>query len=101
MSPQRENETQEMYMYRLEMTQERHEDELDRMSSRVDSVETMAVEARQIAMETNSMVELMPQRVIEAIDAKNKAKRLDLRDWIVVIVGLAGTITGIVIGVVK
>lgn len=82
-------------MYRLEMTQERHEDELDRMSSRVDSVEAMAIEARQIAMETNSMVELMPQRVIEAIDKRSNDKKLDSREKLFLAMGVLGTLGGI------
>ena len=101
MSPRKEGETPEMYMYRLEMTQERHEDEIERISLRVDSVEAVAVEARGIAMQTNTMIELMPQRVIEAIEAKNRTKSMDLRDWLVVLAGIGGMITAIVVAVVK
>ena len=86
-------------MYRLEMTQERHETEIDRISGRVDSVEAMAIEARQVAMATNAMVELMPQKVIEAIDArdedKKKEKKMDSREKLFLLMGIFGTAGGI------
>lgn len=97
MSPRKEGETPEMYMYRLEMTQERHEDEIERISLRVDSVEAVAVEARGIAMQTNTMIELMPQRVIEEMK-KQKDRGLN---WVVGIASIIGTIAAIVIAVVK
>lgn len=101
MSPQKEGESLDMYLYRLELTQERQEDDMVRMSSRVDSVESIALEARQVATETNTMVQAMPQKIIEAIDARSRARRLDARDWVVVVIGLAGTVSGIIVGVIK
>jgi len=82
MSPQRENETQEMYMYRLEMTQERHEEALERTNGRINSVEAVALEAREMATETNTLVASMPHKIIEAIDARNQGKGLSVQGWI-------------------
>jgi hypothetical protein len=82
MSPQRDGETQEMYMYRLEMTQERHEEALERANGRISTVELVALEAREMATGTNSMVASMPHKIIEAIDARNHGKGLSLQGWV-------------------
>lgn len=97
MSPQREGESQEMYMYRLEMTQERHEDEIGRINSRVDSVEAVAIEAREIAMQTNSMVEAMPQRVIAELRKQNDRGL----SWVVGIASILGTCAAVLIAILK
>ena len=74
--------TQEMYMYRLEMTQERQEDAISRTNDRISTVEAVALEAREMATETNLIVSSMPQRVIEAIDARAKGRGLSAQGWV-------------------
>lgn len=97
MSPQREGESLEMYMYRLEMTQERQEDEIASMTSRVDKVESVAMEAREMAVQTNSMVAQMPQMVIAELKKQNDRGL----NWVVGVASILGTIAAITIAVVK
>lgn len=99
MSPQKEGESLDMYLYRLELTQERQEDDITMMSSRVDKVESIALEARQVATETNTMVQAMPQKIIEAIDERERLKRkeqkLDGKERLLLAMAIIGTIGGL------
>lgn len=92
MSPQREGESQEMYMYRLEMTQEDHED-------RLKAVEFVAMEAKGMAIDTKALVMSMPQKVIEAIDERERTKRkeqkMDSREKLFLAMGILGTAGGL------
>jgi len=92
MSPQREGESQEMYMYRLEITQEDHEDRLSK-------VEFVASEARAMAVDTKALVLAMPQEVIKAIDEREEKKRkeqkMDGREKLFLAMGVLGTVGGI------
>lgn len=92
MSPQREGETPEMYLYRLEMTQEQHED-------RLSAVEAVAMEARKVATDTRGLVVDMPSRVIKAIDERDEARRkeqkMNGRELLFLAMGILGTIGGL------
>lgn len=97
MSPQKEGESLELYLYRLETTQERHEDEIARTNKAVEAAMSVAVQAKEMAVQTSSMIETMPQRVIDAIEKK----RDRARDWMIALVGVAGTVSGILVGLFK
>lgn len=92
MSPQREGESQEMYMYRLEMTQELHEERLSK-------VESVAMEAEKVATETRALVVDMPARVIKAIDERDEARRkeqkMNGRELLFLAMGILGTVGGL------
>jgi hypothetical protein len=92
MSPQREGETEEMYMYRLELTQEDHE-------TRLSKVEFVAMEAREMAVETKVLVLSMPQEIIKAIDEreiqKRKEQKMDSREKLFIAMGIIGTLGGV------
>lgn len=69
-------------MYRLELTQEKHEEALVRTNDRISCVEAIAIEAREMATETNALIASMPHKVIEAIDARNKGNGLSFQGWV-------------------
>lgn len=99
MSPQREGESQEMYLYRLEMTQERQEEAISRTNEEVSSVRAIAVNARELATQTHNLVTSMPQKIIEAIEERDARKRkenkLDSREKLILAMGILGTLGGI------
>lgn len=88
MSPQRENETPEMYWYRLEMTQERQEDDMKRLTTRVDTVESVSIEAKEMSLQTQRLVESMPSKVMEAIEKRDKEKKMNAREIISLVVAI-------------
>jgi len=80
-------------MFRLELTQEDHEDRLSK-------VEFVASEARAMAVDTKALVLAMPQEVIKAIDEreekKRKERKMDGRDKLLLAMTVVGTIGGII-----
>ena len=65
------------------------------VSSRAEEAHVMAMEARELVTQTNTLVAQMSQKIIDSIDARAKGKKLEARDWMflfVAIVSAAGTI---------
>jgi len=92
MSPQRENESQPEYIRRLERIQRNQE-------KRLRTVEVVASEAMEMAVDTNALVLSMPQKVIEAIDAREitrkKEQKLDSREKLFLAMGALGALGGL------
>ena len=76
----------------LEKGQEAHEKAndlaIEDLKEKIGSVEVVAMEAREMVTQTNTLVAQMPQKIIEAIDARNKGKRMEARDWVNVLSAL-------------
>lgn len=69
----------------LETTQrlqeEEHEKMMANLSVRIENAHTLATEAKNMAMQTDSKIEQMPAKIVEQIRKENKSKRFELRDW--------------------
>lgn len=76
----------------LETTQrlqeEEHEKLMMNLSVRVDEAHAMAQEAKNMAVETNGTLKGMPDEVVKRIKAESKAKHLEFRDWLFLLVAV-------------
>ena len=91
--PPKEPETLEERMYRVELLHEQQEKDFVSMSIEFENVRALASDAKSLAIQTNGMVIDMPNKVIEAIEEKNRTKKLDMKEWILASVGFLTLLT--------
>lgn len=86
--PPKELETIYERIRASEVTQQTHEKEFDRMRIALSKVEEVAAEAKQLALQANLAIESLPGTVIKEIRESNRSKRLELRDWLGILVAI-------------
>lgn len=59
--------------------------------------EEVAMEAHQMVTQTNTLVAQMPDKIIKAIDEKNRTKRMEFKDWILVLAAIAGPVVAVLV----
>lgn len=69
------------------------------MCQDIAEVKAEAKETRAMIIQTNSDVLLMPSRIIEAMRNEGKARKMELRDWLLVIAGIASVVSPFIIAV--
>ncbi len=52
------------------------------LQTKIEEVEAVAMEAREMVTQTNILVAQMPQKVTEAIKSERRGNRMELKDWI-------------------
>lgn len=77
-----EAESLEAKVARLEERQKTQERDTTTVLRRVDAMEESIEETKIMIGQTNSTMLLMPQKIIEAIEAKGQQKKMTARDWI-------------------
>jgi hypothetical protein len=80
MSP-REPKTMEERMLLVEYKQEQQEREVSELHCEINDVKEIAVEAKDAVIQVSGQIALLPSQVIEAIETKNKKKKLDAKEW--------------------
>lgn len=90
--PRADNEPIEKKVWRLELLQEEQEKNNAAMRVDITCIKETAEEAKELAIHTSASVESMPLKVIEAIKKENKGKRIEAKEWILVLFGLLGAI---------
>jgi hypothetical protein len=69
------------------------------LTTRVDEAYSIGMEAKELALQSNSLIDKIPDKVIERINKERKEKRFESRDWMflfIAIVSAAGTIGALI-----
>lgn len=90
--PRDDNEPIEKKVWRLELLQDEQERKNAAMYVDMACIKETAEEAKELAMQTNASIESMPLKVIDAIKKENSGKRMEAKEWTLVIFGLIGAI---------